>query len=203
MGPLLQMAGQEAKQREQRRILNRAMEDTKRTQEQGARMLLDEAGKFAPGTRQQSMADQEAQTYAQTAQDLGGVLSPNGGAIIDTAGSAGNVSQDFARASADKALSEGTRLMSVAREAAKVRAPGQVLTREGQGVADLTGRLNSMYGSNRNMANAAQLDAEQVDEPWYGKLGRLAQQAAVMYATGGAGGGSPAGGASGGGRFIF
>lgn len=191
----MQIAGQQAQKREQRRILNRALDNTQRTQQQGAQMLLDEARKIAPANRQQALADQEAASYAQSQKDLGGVMNPGtGGAIIDTAGSAGNVSKDFVRSSADKAITEGSRLMAVAREAAKVRAPGQVLAKEGQGVADLTGRLNSMYGSNRNMANAAELDSQQVDEPWYGKLGKIAQQAAMIYMTAGAG--APAAGSS-------
>lgn len=178
----LQMAGEKSRQREQRRILNRALDDTAKTQQQGAQMVLDQGNKLTGAARQAALADQEAQTLAQTQRDLGGVMAPNGGAaIIDTAGSPGAVSTDFIKAKADKALSEGTRLMDVAREAAKTRAPGHVLTSEGQQVADLTSRLGSMYGSNRNMAGAAQLDADQVDTPWYGKLGNLAQKAATIY----------------------
>lgn len=195
----LQIAGEKSKQREQRRILNRALDDTAKTQQQGTQMVLDQGKQLSPMARAAALADQEAQTLAQTRTDLGGVTQPgaSGAAIIDTAGSPGAVSQDFIKARADKALTEGTRLMEVAREAAKVRAPGQVLTRDGQSVADLTSTLGSMYGTNRNMTQAAQLDAEQVDTPWYGKLGNLAQKAATIYfAANGLAGAAPAAGAS-------
>lgn len=198
-GTAASMAGQQSQQREQRRILNRAMDDTAKTQKEGSQLVLDQAGKLSGTARQQAMADQEALTYAQAQRDLGGVMAPDGnGAIIDTAGSPGAVSSDFVKAKADKALSEGTRLMDVAREAAKTRAPGQVLTREGQQVADLTGRLGSMYGANRNMGQAATLDAQDVDTPLYGKLGKIASMVGSIWA-----GGQMAGGAGGAGAGSY
>lgn len=184
-GTAANIAGQRQQQREQRSILNRALEDTAKTQKQGSQAVLEEAQKLSPQARQEALAQQEAQTYAQAQQDLAGRVDAGGtGAIIDTAGNAGNVSQDFARAKADKAISEGNRLMDVAREAAKVRAPSGVLQAEGQRFADLTGRLGSLYGTNRNMAQAAQLDAQNVDEPTWGKLGKLAATVGSVWAAG-------------------
>lgn len=197
LGTAANIAGQQSQQREQRRILNRALDDTEKTQKEGAQMVLDQAGKLSPLQRQQAMADQEAATYDQAQKDLAGRMDAGGaGAIIDTAGSAGNVSQDFVKARADKAISEGNRLMDVAREAAKVRAPGQVMTSEGQQVADLMGRLGSKYGANRNMGQAATMDAQSVDTPLYGKLGKVAQMVGSIWAAGAGSAGAGAGASS-------
>lgn len=184
-GTAASIAGQQSQAREQRRIINRAMDDTAKTQKEGAQMVLDQAAKLSPQQRQQALADQENATYSQAQQDLSGRMDAGGtGAIIDTAGSPGAVSQDFVKAKADKAISEGTRLMEVAREAAKTRAPGQLLTSEGQQVADLMGRLGSKYGANKNMSQAATLDAQNVDTPLYGKLGKIASMVGSIWAGG-------------------
>lgn len=195
-GTAASVAGQQSQAREQRRILNRAMEATDKTQKEGAQMVLDQAQKLSPIQRQQALADQEAATYAQAQKDLAGRMDAGGtGAIIDTAGDAGAVSSDFVKAKADKAISEGSRLMEVAREAAKTRAPGQLLTTEGQQLSDLMGQLGSKYGANKNMSQAAGLDAQNADTPLYGKLGKIASMVGSMWA-GGAGGAAGAGATS-------
>ncbi len=185
--------------KERRQILNRAYDENQRTQDEGAQRVLAEAQKMSPAARQAAMAEQEAAAFAQAQQDLGGQASPGaGGAIIDTAGSAGNVSADFIKRSADTAIGEGNRLMQVAREAARVRAPGQTLTQEGLSRSQLTGDLASMWSANRSRAQAAELDAQNVEEPTYAKLARVAKQAAMLYMTGGMGGDAGAGANAGG-----
>lgn len=175
---------------ERRSILNKAFEDNKRTTEKSAQMLADEGAKMSGDARQAAMADQEAAAYAQTQKDLSGA----GGDFVGSA-TGGNVSSDFMKAKADKALSEGTRLTALAKEAAKLRSPGDLMMNERQRQADLMGRTGSMWGSAKNMTGAAVEDAQSVQDPWYGTLGKLAKQAALIYAMGGAGG--AAGGAAG------
>lgn len=197
-GTAASMYGQREQNKEQRRILNRSLEETDQAQQRGAEMVLAEAQKMTPAARQQALMEQEAAAFAQSQQDLGGQATPGaGGAVIDTAGSAGNVSKDFVKGQADKALSEGSRLMQVAREAAKVRAPGEMMTREGLGRSQMTGDLAGLFGSARRRANAAGLDAQGVDEPMYGQLGRIASMVGSMWAGGAGAGAGAAGGASG------
>jgi hypothetical protein len=99
--------------------------------------------------------------------------SGNAGAVTTT-GDAGNVSDDFVKAKADRAVTEGTRLTGIAREIAKTRAPNLQLVTEGQRGADLAGNLQSLYGSNSNMGRATANDANSVLEPQYGGLGKIA-----------------------------
>lgn len=195
-----QMAKQKA-EGERRSILNKAFEDNRRTTEKSAQMLADEGAKMTGDARQAAMADQEAAAYAQTQKDLSGA----GGDLVGSA-TGGNVSSDFMKAKADKALSEGNRLTAIAKEAAKVRSPGDIMMTERQRQADLLGRTGSMWGRAKNMTGAAIEDAQAVREPWYGTAGKIAKQAAMMYAMsamGGAGGAAGgAGGASGSGTAM-
>lgn len=161
--------GEEKAARDRRSILNRSMAETEKTQDKAQDAIQTEAKTYDPAARQQAMEAQQQATYEQSLKDVGA-----GGSLIPTAGE-GNVSEDFLKAKADRALSEGNRLTSVAREIAKARAPGQQLTTEGLRRADVTGRVGSMWSGARSQANAAQLTAQNVDSPWYGHLGKLAQ----------------------------
>lgn len=123
-GTALEYAGQQQAKRERRKILNQAFDDQRRTTEKSAQMLADEGAKYG-GDRQQSFSDQEAAIYDQTQKDLAGA----GGDMVGS-DTGGNVSSDFMKAKADKALAEGSRLTAIAREAAKLRAPGMVTSNE-------------------------------------------------------------------------
>ena len=191
-GTAAEYKGQQDKARKQRSILNQAFDEQRKTTEKSAQMLADEGAMFSGDARQQAMADQEAQAFAQTQKDLAGA----GGDIVGSSTS-GNVSSDFMKAKADKAVSEGNRLTAIAREAAKLRAPGQMTADEKQRQADLMGRTGSMWNSTRNMVNAGVMDAQSVQDPWYGTAGKIAKAAAMAYMMGGAGGAGAGAGAAG------
>lgn len=184
-GTALEIQGQRQAAKERRSILNQAFDEQRRTTEKSAQMLADEGAKFSGDERQKAIDAQEAAVYGQTQQDLAGA----GGDMVGSA-TGGNVSSDFMKAKADKAITEGNRLTAIAKEAAKLRAPGMLVDSEKQRQADLMGRTGSMWNRTRNMVNAGVMDAQSVQEPGYAQLGRLAKQAAMIYALGGAGAGA-------------
>ncbi len=189
-----QMIGARQQQKQQRRVLNRAMEETDRTQRQATTQVMDEAKKYTPESRMQAMQDAEQAAYSQAQSDVGGGAAAN----IPTA--SGNVSADYLKAQADRALSEGSRLTSIAREAAKVRAPGSMQNAEALRRASLTGDLASRWSKNRNMSAAAQQDAASVEAPWYSDLGKIASavgSAALMAPGAGLAGSAGVTGANG------
>lgn len=183
-GTAAQMIGARQQQKQQRSILNRAMERTNKTQEDASRAVLDEASNFSADKRAQAMQGAEQAAYQQAVADTGGA---QGAAAANIPEASGNVSADYVKTRADRALSEGNRLVDMAREAAKLRAPGNVQNTEAQRRAALTGELGSKWSTTRNLANADQMDAEAVDMPWYGQLGKLASavgSAAMMMPAG-------------------
>lgn len=184
--------GEKQAANERRGILNNAFAKVNDTTDKATKLVTDEGAKLAGDQRLQAMQGQEAAAYNQAQQDLTKTGAAGG---IDTVGDGGNVSGDFMKAKADRALAEGNRMTAIARELARTRSPSLMLQDEGLRRADIAGQTNSMFGSTRNLTNAAQLDAQGVDSPWWGKMGKLAQMAALAYATGGgaAGGGASAG----------
>ncbi len=165
-GTAASMIGERQAQKERNQILSRSMQRTDETQDKAQDVVMDEAAMFAPDQRQKAIEAEEAAAYERAMQDVGG-------ATIDTTAK-GNVSEAYTQAKADKASSEGERTSAIARELAKVRAPGQQLQTEGLRRADLTGRLGSMWSGARGNANAANLAAQGVEAPVYADLGRLA-----------------------------
>ena len=186
MGPILEQAGIESQRRQKHTIIDRQMDRSARVQERGAGQVLDEAGNMAPGARMAAMQSAEDATAARTQQDLQG-------AYLDTAQQAGQAPGDFLKAKADRALAEGNRATSVAREMAKVRSVGQVQQQGDLSRSSLAEALQSMYNSNQQRAQAASLDADNVDVPWYGKLGAVISQVGRAAMSGGGGGGGWAG----------
>lgn len=179
-GTGLQMIGQRQAAGERRNILNREMERANQTQQTATTKVLEEGRKFNPEARLQSMRDAEQSAVSQSAQDLGG------GAAVNTPTAKGAVSADYLKAKADSAISEGNRLTAIAREVAKARAPSTMQNQEALRRANLTGDLGSMWSTMRNMGQAGQRDAEAVEDPWYGQLGKLASavgSAAMMVPT--------------------
>jgi len=183
LGPGMQNLGAKKQQRDRRDILNQAYQEQSDATSKSAADLVSEANQMSGGARKDAMSAQEDAVYAQTQQDLAGA----GGDLVGS-DTGGNVSSDFMKAKADKALEEGNRLTAIAREAAKLRAPGQLTADESQRRADLLARNGSMWGTVKNNTRAATLDAEGVQMPWYGQLGQIITQAGQQAMRAGAGG---------------
>lgn len=175
-GTAAEYQGEQKKASTQRNILNQAFQDQKKATDKATTLVLDEAGQLNGENRERAMIDQEAQAFEQTQKDLAGA----GGDIVSS-DTSGNVSSDFVKAKADKALTEGNRLTAIAKEAAKLRAPGQVTSADKMRQADLMSRTGSMWSTTRNKNQASALDAQSVQTPWYGTAGKIAKEAAMMY----------------------
>jgi hypothetical protein len=180
------IAAQQQQASERRDIANQQMQRTNKAQEEADAKINAEGKQFAPDARQAALDGQQQATFDQSQKDLGAAPT-----IIEGAGDGGNVSSDYLNAKADTALSEGNRLTAIARELSKTRAPGQLMTAEGLRRANLTGELSDIWGTNKRQAAAAELDAQNVDEPLYGSLGKLASAAGSAYLASGGGAASP------------
>lgn len=167
------------KRNQQRDILNQAFRKSSENADKANAAVMDAGADMDATKRLAEMQGEEAQTFGQTMRDL--KASGAGGDIITAAGDAGNASADFTKAKADRALTEGNRMTAMAREMAKVRAPGQMQMNQGIRRADAQERAGSIWGSNRNMVDAYTHDAEGVQDPWYGTVGKLAKTAALAY----------------------
>lgn len=183
LGPGMQQMGVSKMKRERRDILNQAFDEQRNATDKANSEILGEAKSLSGEARKAAMDAQESAAYDQTQQDLAGA----GGDIVGS-DTGGNVSSDFIKAKADKAITEGNRLTAIAREAAKLRAPGQLTTEEAQRQADLMARNGSMWGTVKNKTRAATLDAEGVQMPWYGQVGQIITQAGNQALRAGAGG---------------
>jgi hypothetical protein len=187
-GTALQMIGARQQQRERRGILNRAFDANEADTRRGTQDVVQEATQnAAPEARLRAMQGAEDATFGRTQADIAGA----GGTLVDTAAGAGTMSPDFVRARADRALAEGDRMTAIARELAKVRAPGDVATNDSIRRSALSERLGSMWNTNRQRGNAAQMDAEAVQMPLYGELGQLGAMVGTAAALGGGGAMSP------------
>lgn len=172
---------------ERRRLLNQAMQRTSETQDKTTAQILQEAQALDPTKRLQALNDQAAAAEQGIGTDLSesGATDANGNAIIDTAGDSGAVSKEYLAAKADKALSEGARLTALAKAAARSRAPTQLTQEEAQRRAALLGEVGSEWSTAKNLNNANQLDAESVQLPWWGQVGKLATRVGAAIASGG------------------
>lgn len=190
-GTAAQMIGAQEQKRDRRRIVNLAQAENEQAADKGEAKVLEEAQvNLDPTRRMSDMQAAEMAAMQQAQIDLGGA----GGATINTAGAASNVSPDFVRAQADRTLAEGERMTKVARELAKLRAPGEVEQAGALRRGGLAEALGSMWRSNRNRSRASMMDAEAVDMPGYGQLGQLAALAGM---AGGMMGGTQAAGGAG------
>ncbi len=179
-GTLLQMSAQQDAADQKRSTLNRQLERDDQAQKKAIGLVQQEGQNYGIDERLKAMQGQEDQTYAQTQADIQGA----GGAQVNTAGDAGSVSEDFLKGKAERAITEGTRLTSIAREAAKARAPTGLMSDDALRRAGLAGNLQNVWGTNSNMARATGTDADGVQEPGYGALGSIAS--AIAPAVGGA-----------------
>lgn len=164
-----QMLAQQDAADERRSMLNQQLARDKAATGRAIDLVQQEGQRFTPQARLQGLQGQADTAYNQAQTDLGGA-----GANLDTAGDAGNVSSDFLKTKAARAIDEGTRLTSVAREVAKARAPGMLGAEDSLSRANLAGNLQDLWGTNRRMAGATQLDASSVTEPAYGAFGKVA-----------------------------
>lgn len=179
-----EMVGQNEQRQDRRRILNASLADTENTQRGAVQQVQEEAEQLSPQARMRQMADAERQVYDRSMADIRGA----GGAAIDTAGGAGAVSSDFTRALESRRGSENARLSAIASELAKVRAPQDVATEAALRRGSMAEQIGSMWSGLRGRADAAQLDAEAVEQPLYGQLAGLAKTGIAAYGTGGIGG---------------
>lgn len=159
-----------------RNILNQSLEATSQTQGKSQDMTLGEAKKFDPNQRLRDMQSQEDANVAQAQRDLAAPAT-----VIPGSGQGAAKIED-PQAAADRALAEGARISAIAREMAKVRAPNQLMSTEAQRRADLADQTGSMWSSDRNRAQGAGMDAQSVEAPWWGQLGKVAQGAGMMMA---------------------
>lgn len=169
-GTAMQMSAAQKERDEKRGILNRQLERDDQAAQKSAQEALMEGQRYTQPAREQALQEAQDKTYAQTQADLQGA----GGATINAAGDAGNVSDDFLKTKAARAIEESTRLSEAAREAAKARAPGQLRMDDSLSMARMAGDLGNLWGSTRNMASANGLEAQSVEQPGYGNLGKVA-----------------------------
>lgn len=182
-GTVASLTAAEQQADDRRRILNQQLERDEQATDKSTALVQEEGKRFDQQERMKGLEQSEAKTYEQTQADLAGA---GGGAIAAAADSA-NVSGDFLQTKAARAIEEGTRLTSIARESAKARAPGMLQFGDSLKRADLAGKLQNLWGSAGNMNRASRQDAESVQEPVYGSLGRIATAAGGAMASGGYG----------------
>jgi len=161
-GYLMNSNAQQEAADEKRNILNQQLARDEAAQKKSTQMVTDEAKNFSGDKRLNDMATNEQAISTQQNADLQAGAGGNQVGSFDTSGDAGNVSEDFIKGKAQKAVSEGNRLTSLAREIAKTRAPGVLQNNEAERRADLSSTLQNLFGSNSNMAKATENDANSV-----------------------------------------
>jgi hypothetical protein len=190
-GALIKNRADQEQANEKRTQMNQALTRTSQTQEKANTMIGDEASKLSPVARAAAMSMQADANVAGAKSDLAaaGATDNGGNAIINTSGDNGAVSKEFLTSKADRALTEGARLTEIAKQLAKVRAPGQLQEQEGQDRADLTGRLGDMWDTTQNMNRANAQTAENTPLPGYAVAGDVMSAAGQVYGgkMGGAG----------------
>lgn len=169
-GKLMEMQASQEQADERRRTINQQLERDDKATQKAIQIVQKEGGNYTTPNRQDELVKQQDKTYQQIDADMQGA----GGASVNTASDAGNVSEDFLKTKAARAVDEGTRLTSIAREAAKSRAPGQLMTNDALSRAGMAGNLQNIWGTNSNMANATGIDAQGIEAPAYGSLGSIA-----------------------------
>jgi hypothetical protein len=182
-GTAATLIGQQQQASEKRGILNRQMEEQDRATKKNTQMVEDESQRYSMENRLQGLEDAEKKTYEQTQADLTGA----GGASISAAADAGNVSDDFIKTKAARALEEGNRLTSIARESAKSRAPGLLNLDDSLSMARMKGEAGSLWGTTRNMSRANSMTADSVGPSGLATLGTIASAVGNGLAAGGYG----------------
>lgn len=170
LGTAMQMQAAEEQKDDRRRLLNQQLDRDEQATKKAVNLVQDESGNYTLANRQEALQAEQGKTFDQIQADVQGA----GGASVSTASDAGNVSEDFLKTKAARAIDEGTRLTSIAREAAKSRAPTQLMGTDALRRAGMAGELQSLWGTNNNMGRATANDAEGVQQPMYGSLGTVA-----------------------------
>jgi hypothetical protein len=170
VGTAASISSQNRAEKERRGILNRQLEESEKATDKAVDLTQQEGQRFDQGQRMADMQAAEDKTYEQTQADLQGA----GGASISTAADNSNTSDDFLKTKAQRAIDEGTRLTTIAREAAKARAPGQLRMDDSLSMSRLAGNLSNTWGAANNMGRARGAAAGAVEPPGYGALGTLA-----------------------------
>jgi hypothetical protein len=180
-GTVAKMKGDERTADEKRGIINRSMEDTQKQADKAAAAVAAEGAQYSPEQRAIDMKAQEQGAFQRAQADLGGSSG-----IVDSSAK-GNVSAEFLKAKAGKAVTEGNRITEIAREMARARAPGEQMTQEGLRRADMAGKIGSDWSTTNNMARAAQQTAANIGPNSLSNLGTVATAIGSAWA-GGAGG---------------
>lgn len=191
-GTGLSVIGADKKARDQRAILNRQFDRTQATQQQATPQAIEEGQRIGGPQRLAEMQAAAGASTAQTMDDLKGA----GAGLIDTAGASGGVqSQALRDATEQRQATEGDRMSTIAQQLGNLRSVGKVQTEGAQRRASLAEALGSLWNTDRAHVNAAQMDAQSVDDPWYGKLGKLASMVGSvgMMMPAAAGGGAISG----------
>lgn len=182
-GTAASISAEEKQKSDQRAVLNRQLERDDQATKNSTQQVLQEGQRYDMSNRQQGLQDAENRTFGQTQADLQGA----GGATINAAADAGNVSDDFLKTKAARAIEENTRLTDAAREAARTRAPGQLHMDDSLSMANLAGNLQNLWGTTKNLASANGMDAQSVQAPGYGHLGKVATAVGGAMASNGYG----------------
>lgn len=169
-GKLMEMQATQEQASERRNVLNQQLERDDKATGKAIQLVKNEGQNYDVQNRQDAIQKQEDKTYNQINTDMQGA----GGGTVNTSAGDGNFSEDFLKTKAARAVDEGTRLTAIAREAAKSRSPGQIMTSDALRRAGMAGDLQNLWGSNNNMAHATGQDADAVTEPGYGALGSVA-----------------------------
>lgn len=177
-GTVAQMSAADEQRSDRRNIMNQQLERDGQATNKAIKLVQDEGQQYGLEDRLAALKKQEDQTYGQIESDIQGA----GGSQISTAAGAGDVSEDFIKGRAERAVTEGTRLTSIAREAAKTRAPGQLMSEDALRRAGMAGELQNTWSSNSNMSRATGQDAEGVEMPAYGQLGSIASALGAGFA---------------------
>lgn len=159
-----QMLAAKQQQKEQRSILNRAFDRQNETAKDSTSQTVEAAQGMSAEGQKAAMRAAEDAAYQRTMADLEG-------SDFETAGQGGAV---FQQALADRAAQEDARLSQIARQTASVRAPADVQQQEAMKRGALAEKLGSLWRSTQNASQAAQMDAQDVDAPLYGDLGKIA-----------------------------
>ena len=175
----VEMVGNRNAQRERRGILNRAMDNTQRTQQSAIDQTLAEAESLRPDARMQALTDQEGQIAAQLGKDVAGAVSP---------APAGARPDAYGRALMTSDAGEADRTSAIVRELSRVRGVGNLQQNEALRRSSMAEALQSMWSSANNRTRAAEMDAGAVMPPWWAQvagIGNRLGQSAGRAMTGG------------------
>lgn len=140
-GSLISNNAQQNAIKKQQNIVARAEENQAARNKQQQNLVLDEAGKFDPTRRAETM-EQAAQ---KAEQSLGGAIAKaNSAAPQNDAGATGRVSDEYTTARANSVEKETAKAAEAARLMSRARAPSDMIGAEGLDYADLLGQIGTI-----------------------------------------------------------